>query len=117
MNGPGYLPRRDQVTIRIHNRPLPPQEAAALLYSNEPEQVRRFGVLYRERLEAGQPVRLLYHHQNRLPRALYLALVLNNPGKQAASVQVIEGAARPILDTVLVGHRAGARYMRHALSD
>jgi hypothetical protein len=117
LRGPGYLPRRGVVSVQVRNRALPRRAAEALFYSNAPEQVRRFGVLYRERLQREKPIRLLYHHQNRMPRAFYLALDLVNPGPQPVRLQVIEGAAKPIVDTVLVGHRAAARYIRRALRD
>jgi hypothetical protein len=111
LEGKALLPRKAVVTVFVRNRALPRAAADVLFYSNDPEQVSRFGVLYAEQLEADAPARLLYHHQNRMGRAFYLAIDLINTGKQPARVQVIEGAAEPIVDTVLVGHRAGARYV------
>jgi hypothetical protein len=52
-----------------------------------------------------------------MPRSFYLSVELVNLGDRPALVQVIDGAARPVVDTVLAGHRAGARYLRHALGD
>jgi hypothetical protein len=111
LEGKALLPRRTVVTVYVRNRALPRLEAGALLYSNDPEQVSRFGVLYAGQLETDAPTRLLYHHQNRMGRAFYLAIDLVNTGGKPARVQVIDGAAEPIVDTVLVGHRAAARYV------
>lgn len=111
LEGKALLPRKAVVTVYVRNRALPRVAADCLLYSNNPEQVNRFGLLYAEQLEVDAPARLLYHHQNRMGRAFYLAIDLVNTGAQPARVQIIEGAAEPIQDTVLVGHRAGARYV------
>jgi len=111
LEGRALLPRKTTVSVSVRNVVLPPAEAGVLLYSNNPEQVRGFGTLFAGQLEGDSPSRLLYHHQNRMGRAFYLAIDLVNPGPQPARVQVIDGAAEPIVDTVLVGHRAGARYV------
>jgi hypothetical protein len=117
VEGKGYLPRKGEATVLVRNRPLPPREADVLLYSNDPEQVRRFGLLYHGRLEPQEVTRLLYHHQNRMSRALYLSVDLVNTGGELARLQLIEGVAQPIVDTVLVGHRAGVRFMQHSMAD
>src|SRR5438034_5546464 len=50
-------------------------------------------------------------------QAMLLRLDLINPAETPVELQVINGAARPMIDTVLAGHRAGVRYLRNAQRD
>src|SRR5207245_2959529 len=88
-----------------------------LIYSNDPERLQGAGCLCLGELAPNAPGRLLYHHQNRSGQVLVLHVDLINPEEAPAEVQVIDGAARPTVDTVLAGHRAGARYLRNAVRD
>ncbi len=117
VGGPGLLRRQINARVRVRCRRLPRRDANALLYSNNPEQIRHPGRLYAGELEPFAPCRLLYHHQNMSGRPLLLHVDLINPEATAAEAQVIDGAAAPMLDTVLVGHRAGAQYLRGAYRD
>src|SRR5205085_297706 len=58
-----------------------------------------------------------YHHQNMSGRPLSLRVDLVNAGAEPEEVQVIEGGAGPSWDTVMVGERAAARYLRHQQQD
>jgi hypothetical protein len=117
LGGEGYLPVQTTVRVRVRNRVLPHQETLALLYSNNPERIRRPALLYYAMLHPDAPIRLLYHHQNMSGRPVRLRIDLFNPGEQVAEVQTIEGAAGPSIDTVLVGHRAGVRYLQNLLRE
>jgi hypothetical protein len=115
--GPGLLPRQVAARVRLRCRRLPRRDTNALLYSNDPERIRHPGRLYLGEVQPNAPCRLLFHHQNGSRRPVLLHVDLINPEESPAEVQVIDGAARPMLDTVLVGHRAGARYLRNAFRD
>jgi hypothetical protein len=117
IGGEGYLPVRTTVRVRVRNRVLPHRETLTLLYSNNPERIRRPDLLYFGTLHPDAPTRLLYHHQNMSGRPVRLRIDLYNPGDLIAEVQAIEGAAGPSNDTVLVGHRAGVRYLQNSLRE
>lgn len=117
LTGPGLLPRRVTAQVQVRCRRLPQREVAALLYSNHPERILRPGSLYLGVLEPDAPCRLLYHHQNMAGSPVLLRVDLINPEDEPAEVQVIAGPARPTIDTVLAGQRAGALYLRNAVRD
>ena len=117
IEGEGYLPVKTESRVRVRNVVLPRKEASVLLYSNDPESVREFGTLYEGLVDPSGPVRLLYHHQNRLGREILFQIHLLNPGPAPAAVQVIEADAGPYIDPIQVGHRAGARFLSAAAHD
>ncbi len=104
--------------VGVVNRTLPPIETSDLMYSNDPERLLRFGTLFAARLNlrAGAN-RLLYHHQSALERACVFCVELVNDADTAASVQVVGGAAGPVRDTVWVGYRAAALFVRDQRDD
>jgi hypothetical protein len=113
----GCLPVERVVTVPIANRVLPAEEAKVLLYSNNPESFTAPGSLFLGALESDVPTRLLYHHQNMMGRPICVRVDLINLGENAVETQVIEGAAGPTWDTVMVGHRATARYVQNSRQD
>jgi hypothetical protein len=115
--GPGLLPRQATAQVHVRCRRLPPRDANALLYSNDPERIARPARLYVGEVEPNAPCRLLYHHQNVAGQPLILRVDLINPEEAPAEAQVVDGVAAPMVDTVLAGHRAGARYLRNAVRD
>jgi hypothetical protein len=117
LEGPEMLPRAGAVRVHVRCRRLPHRDANALLYSNNPERITRPGRLYVGEVEPNSPSRLLYHHQNGAGRGMWLRIDLINPDAAPVEAQVVEGVSAPMTDTVLVGHRAGARYLRHSLRD
>jgi hypothetical protein len=117
ITGGAYLPVKTVAKVRVSNLVLPPAETKTLLYSNDPESVREYSTLYQGPVDPSAPVRLLYHHQNRMKRAFTFQIHLLNPGDTPADVQVIEGDAGPFIDPIQVGHRAAARYMEAVSHD
>jgi hypothetical protein len=113
----GCLPVERVVAVPVANRILPAQEAKVLLYSNNPESFTAPGSLFLGALERDVPSRLLYHHQNMTGRPICVRVDLINLGDDAVETQVIEGAAGPTWDTVMVGHRATARYVQNSRQD
>ncbi len=117
ISGEGYLTAETKVTVKVSNTVLPKEEAAFLLYSNDPESVREYGTLYEGAVSSEGPVRLLYHHQNRMGRPFLFQLQLINPGSEAALIQIIEGDAGPFIEPMQCGHRAGQKYLAAAMQD
>ncbi len=117
MDGAGFLTARIQTSVEVQRAALARQPTELLLYSNFPEQVKAPQPLYAAVLEPGKPTRLLYHHQNGTGADLRLSIVLANTSEQPAEVHLLTANAGPIMDTVLVGYVAGARFLRNLASD
>jgi hypothetical protein len=110
--GPNYLSVETQLDIRIRRVALPKPQDVALYYSNNPETIRGPQALFWHSLREQAPARLLYHHQNLGTKPLNLAVDITNNGAAEARVQVVNGAAAPSMDTVLVGHQATYKFMK-----
>lgn len=110
-DGPGFLPLRCVLPVRVYNRQVPRETADRLLVSNDPENIRRQGLLCAGTLWPREPTRILYHHRNAVDRGLYLIMSLANTGDTTASVHVIESVAGPATDELFVGHLAAARFI------
>lgn len=117
MDGVGFLTARIQTSVEVQRTSLDTRDTEVLLYSNFPEQVKTPQPLYAALLEPGKPTRLLYHHQNGTGSDLRLSIVLANTSDQPAEVHLLAANAGPILDTVLVGYVAGARFLRNLASE
>lgn len=116
-SGEGHLPFRGEARVKVVNRTVPQRETQVLLYSNEPESVREFGILFEGLIRPESGARILYHHQNRMGRPFTLQVDLLNPGETESEVQVLEGDAGPYIDPLQAGHRAGQRYMAAQTTD
>ena len=110
--GTDLLPVVASPLITVINQPLPPVPAVALYYSNNPEQVRESQKLFTAPLSPGRPIRLDYHHQNSSGRALIFHSDVVNAGEKAATVHLMQGVAQPEVDTVAVGQKAGAAFLK-----
>lgn len=117
ISGDNYIPVTTTLKAQVRNVALEPQPAQTLLYSNDPESIREYGTLYEGVVEEGGPVRLFYHHQNRMGRPVVFQVHLLNPHSEPASVQVIEGRAGPFIEPMQCGHRAGQLFMAAAAQD
>ena len=115
--GAGYLPRKIAVPVEVENARLPHSPPAWIMYSNNPEQLKKFQTLFIGRLDsASETTRLLYHHQNMMDSRAGFVIDLVNPTKSPAQVHVIEGVAEPSRDTVIVGYSAGLEFIRNQRS-
>jgi len=110
--GLDLLPVEAAPVVTVVNQPLAPASAGAIFYSNNPEQVRSSRTLFSSPLSLRRAVRLDYHHQNSSGGPLVFHADLVNGGDQSASVHVMSGVAQPAVDTVQVGRRAGAAFLR-----
>ncbi len=109
--GADLLPVVAAPLITIVNQPLPQVPAAALYYSNNPEQVRGSIKLFTAPLSPGRPIRLDYHHQNSSGKPLIFHSDVVNAGDKSVSVYLMEGVARPEVDTVAIGQKAGVAFL------
>lgn len=110
--GPNYLAVQTDLDVTVHRVALPRLKDVALYYSNNPETIRGPQTLFWHGLKAQMPARLLYHHQNLGTKPLNLAVDITNNGDTAARVQLVDGAADPSMDTVLVGHQATYKFLK-----
>ncbi|MDI6828514.1 MAG: hypothetical protein QME62_08540, partial [Armatimonadota bacterium] len=98
----------------IENRQIPRANASLIMYSNDPERILKYQVLYTGRFSQNQePNRLLYHHQNMMGRRVGFVIEILNFSMNPASVHLIEGIAPPMIDTVLVGYKAGNEFLEN----
>ncbi|MDO8632183.1 MAG: hypothetical protein Q7R41_17000, partial [Phycisphaerales bacterium] len=112
IEGAGYIPVAASATVRVINEQLSERPVGNLMYSNSPERVTKYGLLFAGSLNVDNPTRLLYHHQNVIGKPFLFNVILLNLGSTLARVQVVKGAPEPQVDTVAVGYRAGVEFMR-----
>jgi hypothetical protein len=110
--GADLLPVVAAPLITVVNQPLPAVPAVALYYSNNPEQVRETQKLFTAPLSPGQPIRLDYHHQNSSGKPLIFHSDVVNASDNTVSVYLMDGVAQPEVDTVAVGQKAGAAFLK-----
>lgn len=113
LSGPNLLPVTADADVHVINIPVTPHPPTSLLYSNNPEQIKHGQPLFSGSLPAGGTTRLDYHHQNISGGLLVFHVDLRNDSDSPASVQVIAGLSLPGTDTVQVGRRAGAAFLRN----
>ncbi|MCR5756695.1 MAG: copper amine oxidase [Selenomonas sp.] len=82
-----------------------------LLFSDSPEYVKDYGILYRDVVQGD--ARVFYYHVNVTPRPGRLAVVLENEGEKATKVRISRGAmAVPSNNYFEVGKGLEIDYMR-----
>lgn len=113
-DGDDCIPAKLSVNVRVENQPLPRVPTSWIMYSNAPERLEKYQVLFTGRIDSIQhAVRLLYHHQNMMGKRIGFVVEVLNPSAGPASLHVIEGVSPPMIDTVLVGYRAGLEFMEN----
>jgi hypothetical protein len=113
LSGSGLLPLTAQPRVTVVNTAVFAHPPTALLYSNNPEQVKREQTLFTGDILSRETVRLDFHHQNQSGTLLAFHIDLVNNGDAPTSVQVIAGLSLPGADTVQVGRRAGAAFLQN----
>lgn len=112
ISGNGYITYNATPTVKIQNLNIPREKVAQLFYSNNPERLMKYQTLFAGKLDQGNPVRILYHHQNAIGKRAKLVVELINTGPTTIASRVIKGVAGPMLDPVLVGYMAGRAFMQ-----
>lgn len=116
-SGENLLPIELSVPVDIVNRRLPQVPTKSLLYSNEPERISRFGLLFSADLGLNERQRLFFHHINVLGKPLRLKVEVLNAGQTDAQVHSVIGTSEPRVDPVDAGYRAGVSFIRDFLVD
>jgi hypothetical protein len=112
--GEGYLPAKITVPVEVENRLLPSVPTSWIMYSNDPERILKYQVLFSAQMPPpNEAARLLYHHQNNLKHRVGFVIDVVNPSSQPVSLHIIEGVAPPMVDTVVVGYRAGCDFLEN----
>ncbi len=108
--GPGALAVTGFTTVDVQNAALPRFVPAVLAFADDPERIVGNGVLSRTLIEAAQPTRLYYYHENKgEPRRFCVVLSAN--GSVRSHVQFIDAAAGPNIDVMTVGHVATRTFL------
>ncbi|MHB0913253.1 MAG: hypothetical protein ACYC2Y_07385 [Armatimonadota bacterium] len=107
--GPNYIPAKISLPVKLENRLIPRLPTTELLYSNNPERLLRYGTLFTAKLESAG--RLLYHHQNMMGTRVGFVIDLVNTSDRAAQVHIIKGVSEPMVDTIVVGYKAGVDFL------
>jgi len=111
IRSPFALPVEGVVPVLVRNQALELQPPARLLLSNNPERIATDGVLFREVVQRGESVRMLYHHSNGAARDKVVTVWLRNPWPRPARVHLLLAAPRAWHDTMGVGHAAARRFL------
>lgn len=110
--GSDYIPAQFDLPIKVENHILPVKEPSWIMYSNDPEQIKKYQTLFIGRLDTlEEGYRLLYHHQNMMGSQVGLVMEMLNSSDKPATMHLIEGISDPILDTITVGYKAGLEFM------
>jgi hypothetical protein len=109
--GNGYLPRSQQVWVKIRNFAVASRPASSLIVSNEPEMLSTTGTWSLTTLFRDSPVRLLYHHVNSTGSPAVLLVELINVSAQDARIQIVEGSGGPSRDEIFAGHQAARMFL------
>lgn len=115
ISGRDYVPFAATVPVTVRNRPWFPREAEQLIVSNDPENVRRPGLLAQGQLLPQQTNRLLYHHKNVSSEPLFWGVCIVNPTAQPAQVHIQHNVFGPNRDEIYVGHIVTAAFWRDRL--
>jgi hypothetical protein len=112
---PNCIQASGTVAVTIQNSGVPIGREHLLWFCNKPENLRTSGPLFDGALSSGEPIRLLYHHQNRGSQPLYMRIELVNAADKPARVWIIPGDGRPNRDPVWSGLKAARTFLPELL--
>lgn len=112
--GASYIPATLDLNVIIENKPIHQKKSESIMYSNNPEQIKKYQTLFTGRFDTvNESYRLLYHHQNMMGSATGFVIEIINSSDKPASLHFVEGISEPMLDTVIVGYVAGLEFMNN----
>ncbi len=117
ISGEGYITYAYKADVEVHNSLMSVDQPRQLFYSNSPERLERYQVLFAGRLQADAPTRVLYHHQNAMGKSVHFVVDITNPTDSPATYRITSCAAGPMVDTVLVGYLATRDFLRDMQSN
>lgn len=109
--GGNYFERQGNIYIQIDNQPFSKQKTTHLFVSNNPETIRRDGILFEKVFVDNSPHRLFYHHKNSEespPRILYISLI--NDSMSPADIFITTATSGPTTMEIQAGHIAALKY-------
>jgi hypothetical protein len=110
--GQSVLPAEGPVFVTVKNMALGRKPESELWYCNEPENLKKPGLLFAAPLRPDTPSRLLYHHINMMPNQLVVMVEAINDSDQPARLMVIPGDSKPDKNPVLAGVQAADQFMK-----
>lgn len=110
--GSNCLPSEGQVFVTVKNMALGRVAEHELWYCNEPENLKKPGLLFAAPLRPGTPARMLYHHINQTNQPLVVTVEAINNSDQPARLMVIPGDSKPDANPVLAGIQAADQFMK-----
>lgn len=110
--GPEVLPAEGPVFVTVKNVALGRKPESELWYCNEPENLKKPGLLFVAPLRPETPSRMLYHHVNMMPNALVVMVEAINDSDQTARLMVIPGDSKPDRNPVRAGIEAADQFMK-----
>ncbi|MBC8063247.1 MAG: hypothetical protein H7Y17_00330 [Chlorobia bacterium] len=110
--GSEVLPAEGPVFVTVKNVALGRKPESELWYCNEPENLKKPGLLFVAPLRPETPSRMLYHHINMMSRPLVVMVEAINDSDQPALLMVIPGDSKPDKNPVLAGVQAADQFMK-----
>ncbi|MEN6357946.1 MAG: hypothetical protein ABFD83_12790 [Armatimonadota bacterium] len=117
ISGPGYIPFNTKADVSVRNIAMRRTEVSQLFYSNDPERLLKYQVLFAGKLTDNKPTRVLFHHQNAMGKSVHFLVDVINPNIMPIKVKVARAVSSPITDTVLVGYKASLSFLKDDRSD
>lgn len=112
MTGSDYITFNGKSQVDISNVAMPHEEVKQLFYSNDPENFKKYQVLFAGMIEKDKASRLLFHHQNGMGKRAHFLVDLINSGSEPATYRIFRGISDPLVDTVLVGYKACFQFLK-----
>jgi hypothetical protein len=117
ISGPGYIPLSTKAEVNVRNVPMPHGEVSQIFYSNDPERLLKYQVLFAGKLAESKPTRVLFHHQNAIGKSAHFLMDVINPSPIPVKIRVARAVSNPLVDTVLVGYNASLSFLKDDHSD
>jgi hypothetical protein len=111
VRSPFALPVEGTVRVTVTNERVALVAPSRLFVSNNPERLTADGTVFRETLQRGTAIRMMYHHKNGSDRSKVVTVRLRNPNVQPARVHLVVATPGAWRDTMWVGHAAARRFL------
>lgn len=111
ITGPDYITYSSIVSVIIRNEMMGYTKPDILFYSNNPERMTDYKVLFAGKTTSDKETRILYHHQNDSGKRLRISVEVINFNATPVTFRVFPGLASVNTDTVVVGYTAGRSFL------
>jgi len=102
---------RHEIKLNVKNQNIKLLKDKYLVVSNEPEDIKKPGLLIGGYIQNEEPLRLMYYHKNNYKKGLIVALIVENRNQRSVKMHFIKGSGGPGKDGLYVGHVAARRFM------